>query len=195
MMRLFLSLEPDSDIHAHILAVQRQIISALRGAGLEKTVRAVSPHAMHMTLLFLGDVEESSLNAVAQHLLEAAQQVPIQELEAARISAFPSLSAARVIWLGVAHNDALQMLHADLSRRLAPLCVQMDAKPLRPHLTLARVNRIDAAQRRRLAQILDALPQPQPVEWTARELRLVRSQLLPGGAQHAIVTAAPFANA
>jgi len=194
-MRLFLALEPDEATRRHIAQVQQQVLGALRKPGLEQSVRPVVPEQCHLTLLFLGDVEEGKQAGIERHLLEATCPLAPQVLEVARLGAFPNFKAPRVLWLGVGPNESLQLLHADLAARLAPLCPQMDAKPLRPHFTLARAREMEPQQKRRLAEALAALPQPKPVSWTAREVCLIRSQLTPQGPLYSTLLAAPLASA
>ena len=197
-MRLFLALEPDAPARAHIARAQAQVLGAIAAAGLQRAVRAVRPEQAHLTLLFLGEVEEEQRDAIESHLREAARLVPPLELQLAQVGAFPKASAPRVLWLGVeelADGAGLRALHASLLARLGPLCPHLDRKPLRPHISLARAREVSAPERRRLAQVLEELPTLEPHTWAALEVCLIRSELTPRGPLYSTLKAAGLGNA
>ena len=189
-MRLFLALEPDAATRAHIARAQEQVLGVLRGAVVERAARSVRPEQAHLTLLFLGEVEEARRGDIEGQVLEAARSAAPLELSVGGFGAFPKPSAPRVLWLGVEEDAGLRALHADLLARLGGLCPQLDRKALRPHLSLARVREISASERRRLAQALEGLPTPAPHPWPSREVCLIRSELAPGGPIYSTLLAA-----
>lgn len=101
--------------------------------------RWLDAEAMHLTLVFLGEVGEDRLSALEQAGSGAVtREAPIR-LRIGEAGSFPPGRAARVVWLAVEPDRDL----APLQRRLRAACgaaagVRPDAKSYQPHLTLAR---------------------------------------------------------
>ena len=123
------------------LPVGHQVVAALAGLAEPGSSgwRWVKPEAMHLTLAFLGEVAEERVAAAERALGEGAAAAPALDLTAGGIGGFPDERRARVLWAGVGGD--LEALH-DLQGRLAG-CLrdegfELDPKPYRPHVTLAR---------------------------------------------------------
>ena len=55
------------------------------------------------------------------------------------IGAFPNFRRARVVWMGVAQDPRLELLHHDIEVACEAFGFEVEGRPFRPHLTLARV--------------------------------------------------------
>jgi 2'-5' RNA ligase len=106
-----------------------------RLAGVSAVGRATTREQWHLTLQFLGD--DADVDAV----VAALAQIDVQGGRA-RIGgagAFPDASRARVLWLGLTEGTGVVARLANATaRRLASLGYEPDARPYRPHVTLAR---------------------------------------------------------
>ncbi len=105
-------------------------------------VRWIPPENLHLTLKFLGDVEQAIIPDIQTILdLLAARHLPITA-RFGGLDAFPNRRRPRIIWLGVTEgSDHLIALVKDLSRGLTKLGFDPDRKRFTPHLTLGRVKR------------------------------------------------------
>jgi 2'-5' RNA ligase len=86
---------------------------------------------------------------------------------------------------------ALERLAVDIRARVDRILPagEMDRKPFRPHLTIARIKRpLSTAQRRLLPQVQFVPWDPVPIN----EIRLVASKLQPQGAQHSDLALLPL---
>ena len=130
---------------------------------------------LHLTLHFLGAVEASVPEGIAERLVEL--QPAGFELELSNIGTFNRKRLARVVWLQV-HSGVQQV--RELAARVEEECVRAglapEARVIEPHLTLARARPRDGAA-------LPRLPEPPRLKpWRAEELILYRSHLGRGGA-------------
>ncbi len=128
MLRLFLALYPPA-------AVARELLEQL--ARLELPQHRPTPlDQVHMTVLFLGDVDERDLTATVESAERAAASVAPFELKVNALEALPEQGLARLI---AAATDAPREL-VELRRRLVSRLAAQRAKPgpLHPHLTLCR---------------------------------------------------------
>jgi 2'-5' RNA ligase len=130
-MRLFIAFDVSEDVSEILRSVQ----SKIRFSGsCSKT------NDFHMTLKFLGEVEDSKLDA----LKRALGSVSFKKFEAhlAGIGVFPSKHDARVVWVGVEPKDIIKAVQRQVDDVTIPLGFAMD-KEFNPHLTLARIKFID----------------------------------------------------
>lgn len=132
-MRTFLAFEVPAALRRRIDAKLRPQRDRLPRA------RWVEPEAMHLTLVFLGEVEEKAISQLQAGLTGVfAAETPVGA-RLGSIGAFPEGRPPRVIWLAVELSRDL----GGLQRRALESCKRVagatpDEKPFRPHLTLAR---------------------------------------------------------
>lgn len=135
--------------------------------------RAVSPDNLHLTLAFLGDVGPEVLARAAAGAAAVATHHAHLALASQRVSAFPRLHGARILFLELAASEGLKALVVDLRAVLAASGVPSDGKPFVPHITLAR------------PRTRCPLPEPPPRQaWTARERVLLESRPEIGGRRY-----------
>ncbi|MEM3684559.1 MAG: RNA 2',3'-cyclic phosphodiesterase [Conexivisphaerales archaeon] len=130
-LRIFVALElKDDSIRSSIAKVQERIMAT--GADLRK----VEPSILHMTLKFIGEVQEKELVEI-QSLLK---QIKADSFEAKveGVGAFPSMNRINVVWVGLkdADNKVLE-LHSLVNKALERWGEK--EKNFHPHMTIFRV--------------------------------------------------------
>lgn len=146
-MRLFVGLALPPDVAAWLDD---------RMAALAKRLpfrRWTHPADLHVTLHFLGEMPPARVEAVRLAAAETAARAAPFALSLAGPGTFGPPEAPRVLWCGVADPagraarsgwtphpvpEALARLHADLGARLSASGFTLEARPFRPHVTLAR---------------------------------------------------------
>ena len=142
-------------------------------------VKRVRPESIHLTLHFLGDVQEGVIPALCE-ALDQVRAAPFT-LELSSRGRFPPRGPARVLWVGLAASPALESLHAACGRAIAAAGLPLESRPFAPHVTLAR---LDAAAGRRIAaEFLAADPLP-PAAFPVERVILYASERTPAGAVH-----------
>ena len=148
-MRLFLAINLASETRAAVVdaaAGLRDVAPGLRWAAESQ---------VHLTLKFLGEQETSLVPALAGAVDAVARQHFTFEMrvggDADAVGAFPNFRRARVVWMGVAHEPRLELLHHDVEVACEAIGFGIEGRPFRPHLTLARVGeKMDAKTAGRL---------------------------------------------
>jgi 2'-5' RNA ligase len=111
-----------------------------------RDVRWVRLDGLHLTLRFIGPVEEDGLAEIARAMDAVAAEVRPFDVAIEGAGAFPSMSRPRAIWLGVtAGADRLAAAASILEDGLVSLGLERDGRPYRAHLTLARADGIPSA--------------------------------------------------
>ena len=170
--------------------IDESVKSNLERVGWAANVRGVSwvaPENMHLTLAFLGEVEERRVAAAEDAIYAATEDMegPLV-LQAQGLGAFPDERNARVMWAGLDGDvPRLKGLQARLVEELRAAGFEVDAKRFRPHITLARFR----------------FPQPVPERvsrlqeygaWRVTELQHIESHLRPSGARYVVRADVPL---
>lgn len=138
------------------------------------------PGNWHVTLKFLGDVNESLL----PNLEAALRSVPVPSFSfrAGGGGVFPPSGRPRVVWVGVKDGrDELEQLAADIESAVVPLGFTPEDRPFRPHLTVCRVRKAERDDWSALLGELEAQSWPEvPVEGFV----LWKSRLRPQGPEY-----------
>ena len=144
-------------------------------------VRWVKPRNVHLTLKFLGEIEEGGVEAVATAMVRACAGVPPIALSMQGVGVFPGIKNPRVLWTGVGgQTDLLAQLHGRLDRALAETGFDAETRPFRAHLTLGRFKGRTAPAD--LARALQETGGFDAVPFEAGEIILFKSDLRPQGA-------------
>jgi len=170
-VRLFVAITPPPTALAGIDAA----VAPLRAARPELTWS--SPQSWHVTLAFLGEVDEAVVPALAVRLERAAGRHPRLELSAAGAGAFPTVPRARVLWPGISGNhDTLRAMSNSVARgaERAGAPPPGERRRFRPHITLAR-----SRQPADFRPLVTALADYAGPAWMADRIHLIRSYLGP----------------
>lgn len=99
--------------------------------------RWVPTENMHITLSFLGDVSEMSVDGL-DLVLSAVEFAPFDFILHG-IGHFGSRRKVHAIWLGVEGGEALARLHNKIDRAVRSIGLEPDDRKFHPHVTLARL--------------------------------------------------------
>lgn len=139
-MRVFVAVDVGDAVRREVARVVTTLSGKLEAVKTPPKVVWVKPAALHVTIKFIGEVEDEEVSRL-QELL--APPIPIRPFELVwrGIGTFPSPKHPRALWLGVTHGAAaLAEVEAEVARRLAgSSAVTLDDRALLPHLTLGRV--------------------------------------------------------
>jgi 2'-5' RNA ligase len=160
-------------------------------AGLRSRLPRASwtkPETWHVTVRFLGEISENAAAAFAARVGNAAESLHGGVLAPGGPIAFPPRGPARVLGVGFAAppaGDPLALAALAAEEAARAIGCSPDAKPFRPHVTLARLR--DPWACAAVESFQDAVRAWSFPVWRIRGLVLYRSRLDPAGAVHAPV--------
>lgn len=188
-MRLFIALEVPDTVKDELASVQQRL-----NRGNNLPVRWVARIAYHLTLHFLGEVDDMLVPDVVTSLNHAVTSIqdtqadgetwPRLLLHLTRAGAFPNLKRPQTLWVGIDGQVALlTQIHQIVAESLDLPNFAPDTRPFHPHLTLGRVRRDASADAvaevgNRIGHLDDV---PQPVSWLCNPPVLFQSILKPEG--------------
>jgi len=171
-MRLFVALELDENVMARLSSIQEKLRSG------DFDLKLVEPQNLHLTLKFLGEVQESQLAQIERLVSEAVKDSHAFTLSFRGIGHFGSGNRVNVIWAGVkgGSQDFVNLAKA-LEEKLSS--IRREEREPSPHLTIARVKSGRNVQG--LARELDSLRDVKVGEVRVNEIALKQSVLTPQG--------------
>jgi RNA 2',3'-cyclic 3'-phosphodiesterase len=191
MTRTFIALDLSEAARAALRGELRRLTQAL------PDVRFVDPASLHLTLAFLGELDDETLAAVIALAGEVARHAAPFELALAGLGVFGPPAAPRVVWAGVGgETRPLLALQRRLAAALEAAGFPREQRPFAPHLTLARLKRpLDTAALQRLDRLLassDSTSGSGAPRWRVADLRVMRSELAAAGARYTALSVAPL---
>jgi 2'-5' RNA ligase len=182
--RTFIALDPGPAIRERMIALQE---SLTRTGAEVKWTEAVN---LHVTLLFLGEVDERDILPVCRAVDEACRTLAPFDLSIEGTGCFPNMRRPRVVWLGVGQGlEEVRALHAALEKPLLELgCYRREDRQFTPHVTLGRIR-----SEKPMDELTSALAKKsdyQAGRTTIREVHIMSSNLTPQGPQYTVLSRA-----
>ncbi len=177
-MHYFIALDFDEEscetIHSYAALLKSQA----------KKARCVRKPQIHLTLSFLGKLENNELNKV-KRIVKGIEQSDFV-LEFNHVSFFEPRKGGVIVWVGPTENTALKHLHAYLTKALKNANLTVDDRPFIPHVTLARDVRISQER------FLDFKNSFKPFTLSVNSMSLVCSSFKEGQVTHTPVVRIPL---
>lgn len=133
-MRTFIAIELPVGIKQALAEIQHDLREVQADVSWPKTEN------LHLTLKFLGEVEEQRIAGIKNALSEAASATNHFSLYLENIDLLPNQRQPRVIYSTVKGQlDELSHLQKSIEDKLAPLDFKREERSFKPHITLGRV--------------------------------------------------------
>ena len=168
MVRTFIAIDLAPEVRERMQSPQARL------TGCRARLTLVKPPAIHVTLKFLGEVDEKTLARVKEALSKI--RFPPFEVSVGGVMGNPPASP-RVIWSGVRDQGGCKKVFDLVEEALAPLGIPRERRGYTPHATLARVKRPDPS----LIPVLAELASEGFGSCPVRCIRLKKSTLTPTG--------------
>ncbi|HOX42590.1 MAG TPA: RNA 2',3'-cyclic phosphodiesterase [Myxococcota bacterium] len=154
-------------------------------------VKWVPPGLMHLTLQFLGDVDEGLLPKLVDSLRGGFGDTPPFEVEMAGAGAFPSPGRPRVLWAGCRRGvDGLKALVSATCGVTGPLGFPAEDRPFKAHITLGRIK--DGSRPGDLGPCLAGLAERELGRCQIERVYLMKSELRPSGPVYTVLDSFPL---
>ncbi len=173
-MRIFIAIELPAEIKQNLIKIQSSF--------LDIKARWVKPEHMHLTLVFLGEIEEKKLIEIEQVCHQAAKNFNKFNIEFSGLGAFPNFGQPHTLWVGIKKSPVLQNLQQQISAGLIQKGFKIEKRPFQPHLTLARLKK-----QQDLTAIISKFKQPEFGKFQVSEFNIFASQLFSEGPKHQMI--------
>jgi 2'-5' RNA ligase len=168
MVRAFVAIDLCDEVRAEIREAQELLKTCSANLSL------VDPGIIHLTLKFLGEVDELKIGKVIGVLQQISRE-PFWITVCGPVGS--SRSKPRVIWCNVMDQGECRDLHARVEEALAPLGFERENREFLAHATVARVKKFHPS----LYEILGTMPKGSLGNCIVKGMRLKKSTLTPRG--------------
>lgn len=184
-MRAFLAITLPPEIRQSLALLQTQL--AASGAD----VKWVEAENLHVTLKFLGEIGDDTRQLVESLVGRLASAEPSFALALGVVGAFPSFSAARVVWVGLAEGaQTVARIAQAIGREGQGRALRHEERAFSPHLTIGRVR--SSRRRPQLTQALQQAAWTPPEPWRVTSLTLYQSALSARGPRYTVLAEFPL---
>ncbi|CAB3288339.1 RNA 2',3'-cyclic phosphodiesterase [Methanocaldococcus lauensis] len=170
-MRLFIAIDIPEELKEKIATFQKQIKM--------KGIKLVEKENLHITVKFLGDVDENLLSKI----LDLDLSIKPIKIKLNQLNVFPNMNYIRVIWIG-AYGENLIKIFEDVDKKLANLGFKKEREYV-PHLTIGRVKFIE--NKKQLKNKIEKFKDIDFGEFEAKKLKLYKSTLTPSGPIYEVI--------
>jgi 2'-5' RNA ligase len=139
MIRTFVAVNLDQAIRDRIGEAEKDFVI--------KGVKLVDPALIHVTMKFLGNVEEGRIDEIAEALKKV--KVPPFTSRIRSIGGFPNMRSPRVIWIGAEPEESFKELNRQVEDAMAGIGFERESR-FNAHVTIGRVKFPDPEQKQRL---------------------------------------------
>ena len=186
-MRTFIAIELPQEIKSALSNIQAELKQA------HADVKWVKPENIHLTLKFLGEIDETLVEKICAILEGIARQNTPFNLSLSNLGAFPKLNYPRVIWIGVTNDQPVVKIAQEIEKEAVEIGLPRESRPFSSHITLGRVR--SALNRGALIEKLIFLKKnfpPSNLEFKVHSLTLFKSTLTPSGPIYEIIHSYPL---
>lgn len=170
MIRLFVALKIPDEALNRLLGVCNSI------APEELKFRWEPKEKLHLTLKFIGEVEENLIPEMKSELklIENFSEI---NCEINKFGLFYRFGDPSILWAGLKCSENLELISEELNNKLQKIGVEKDNRKFKPHLTLLRVKRtVDEKLFNKFKNYkLD------PIPFKGNKISLIKSDLKKGG--------------
>jgi 2'-5' RNA ligase len=162
-MRLFIAIAIPEEIKDYLVKIQQ---------GIDKDIakiKLVNKDQMHLTLKFLGEIEENKINDI-KNKLKGTKFNPFKT-KLTSLGVFPDENYIRVVWIGLKDHENIIKLQKQVDDSLTMF---RKDKKFHPHLTLARVKFVK--EKEKFIELIKSI-KIEEKEFDVNEFKLIKSTL------------------
>ncbi|MFC1726821.1 RNA 2',3'-cyclic phosphodiesterase, partial [candidate division KSB1 bacterium] len=137
MIRTFIAIKIPGSVKSDINNWQDKL------RGIVSGIKWVKSDNIHITLKFLGNIEEKMVLQLKEAIERSVENVSPFEIEVKGEGCFPNVNRPRVVWVGVDKGkDIISETVLKIENECSKLGFDRENRPYRPHLTVGRVKKI-----------------------------------------------------
>jgi 2'-5' RNA ligase len=185
-LRTFIALDLGKTIRDRLVTLQETLSRSA------PDVKWVEPENLHVTLLFIGEVDERAMLEVCRGVGQSCQSIARFRMSVETLGCFGNPRRPRTIWVGIGDGAAeVTALHGALEEKLLELgCYRREERAFTPHITLGRVKQDDSGAD--LSVILQKKANWQAGTVDVSEVLVMSSELTPQGPIYTVLSRAPL---
>mgnify|MGYP002036722336 FL=1 len=176
-IRVFVAIELPASVRGWAIQLQQSL------SGRDIDVRWVKLPHVHLTLKFLGEVQDRLIPEICDCVKGVSQSCDPFSMKLSDLGAFPNIDNPRTLWIGVAQgSDQLLTLHSKLENELEKFGFVPESRRFTPHVTLGRIRNV--ASKLEIARKLCMSKTCESEAVSVKELAVMSSEISAEGPQY-----------
>lgn len=187
-MRAFVAIALPENVQRALATLQQRLARQLRERKLDEALRWTPVANLHLTLRFLGEIDEAQKEQLAAHLAAVAARHHVFDVSVGELGCFPNCHRPSVVWCGLQGSEgALGALQGEVEAAAQAAGLPAEEKRFTPHLTIARAQRQRSSELAAAGQVIQhaaatATPAGQDATgFTVGAILLMQSELTRAG--------------
>lgn len=178
-LRAFLALNTSESAQSQIFEI-RSLLSEIKS-----DIKWEPKDKFHITLKFLGDVEENILKNLAEDLRYELANFGKFDLYYNNLGCFPNMKLPRVVWIGAEDKEKkIFALNKTIEAKIKTYNFENESNRFHPHITLGRVKGT-----RGIEEVVELMQSHefQPINDTVLEVQIIKSTLQKSGSVYNVI--------
>ncbi len=152
-----------------------------------RNIRVPRMDKIHLTLCFIGDLDEKYLKDVYAAVDDATSGLSSFTSKLIGVGAFPNPDRPRVVWVGVNSENVLEYLSDKIKSNLTEHGIEFDDKPFKAHITVGRVSGPT-----RITDVIEEYNNKLIGPFSCNSVCVMKSELNPEGSKYTILHKSNF---
>ena len=173
MIRLFIAVKIPEEVKENLLKICKEVSPE------PDNFRWETPSKLHLTLKFIGEVEESNVENICNEL-DFIENYDAFKFTITKFGFFFRENQPKILWAGLETHESIYNLVKELNQRLSRFSIPVENRKFKPHLTMLRIKNNPGAD------FIDNFNKYSFGEryFTSKEIALIKSRLTRAGAQY-----------
>ncbi|MBU4305809.1 MAG: RNA 2',3'-cyclic phosphodiesterase [Candidatus Omnitrophica bacterium] len=174
-IRTFIAIEANGIMRQELCNIQTLFKKQFSG-----NISWVKPENIHLTLRFLGHIQETQLEQIKKVITAIAKDTKKFTMDLGVFGVFPDTLNPHVLWVGINFGfDQLNSINAQIEEKLETINFGVGEKFFHPHFTLARIKKVD---NKKTLEILLKTSRPKESFSNVDKISMFKSEITPQGA-------------
>ncbi|MEC9274481.1 MAG: RNA 2',3'-cyclic phosphodiesterase [Candidatus Neomarinimicrobiota bacterium] len=179
LIRIFISVF----VPKEIVNIKEMLKTTIDTRGIK--IRWVRDGNMHLTLKFIGNTTEESIDSINNAIHDVVKDTPFINLSISGTGCFSKRDRANTLWVGIKGDlDKLEQLILNINNKLEPLGFPIERRKFLPHITIARINS-NQKKKPDISNFLNTTFMELPMKIV--KINLMQSQSFPKGSFYTIL--------
>mgnify|MGYP001202575620 CR=1 FL=1 len=142
-------------------------------------LKLVEPKNVHITLKFLGDIEETLADELEKIIINAVKEMKSFDIQLKGTGVFPNNNYIKVVWLGIQNSKPIAEIAQRIDEQTSKIGFEKERRSFSPHLTISRVKTVK--NKDQLLQVLEKYRDVEFADIKVDNIKLKKSELTPNG--------------
>lgn len=161
------------------------LINNIKFSLKDEKIKWVENRNVHITLFFLGDVDEKVIDKIGNKLTTTLKEFKMFNLKCRSIGVFKNINNPKVLWFGINESDNLSQLKSEIDRVFRGYGFPIEDRDFKPHITIGRMKFVNTKSR--LVRLIEKYKEIEIENIKISEIVLYESKITSKGSDYMIL--------